>query len=606
MFKALTRQLQSGYKLQLALFGASVGVLASTQNQTLSDSPAPKRRSYQYLICGGGVAAQSALETLLENNASDLLLVTPEWRSKTPPTPPKSALSSLTSFFATSPEILIGPTVESVDTASRTATLDDGTLISFQRCLLAVGADIPDIPIGKVISHDAAALVSGIQSRENWQRIERLIRDNYIPGVHRDTRAHVTIVGGGWMAPIVGAELIHKGADVTFSFAEPSFLSRYFPRYVAQDIYTRLTYLSDGGVDTLSYAAIRYIVARKSPIGGVEAEVHVGTVFDAFSIIDFRTDHVVFAPTLPTTVPVNVPNVVKGQGFTANQELSIASDIYVAGAALAVDNGGVDYAKGMRWSADHARVTGRHAAMNMLGKRDAYQHTPCLTVDLGTLNLRVSVVGDLDGSKESFGYFQRGKERGDDTCGGVLERGVLFCVQSAPPSHRGAPQKLLIKGIAIWDGSREKGIQGTQDIVEIAKTLVRKEAMTRKELEIVMDAFAEEQLDIRLYQNGNGKGDPPRPDRTAEGDRDATGEDENGTDVNNGDGVWLRPLAETRKPAPGIMWRRHRSARGVRIREDEVLWVENEWVGAISPNTKVDKTAQAYSDLLRRAAGKET
>lgn len=69
----------------LGLLGASFGFLASSLAFAESNQDSnklhqvPKRKSYKYLICGGGTAAQEALQVFIEKDeANDLLLVTPE------------------------------------------------------------------------------------------------------------------------------------------------------------------------------------------------------------------------------------------------------------------------------------------------------------------------------------------------------------------------------------------------------------------------------------------------------------------------------------------------------------------------------------------------
>lgn len=617
---------------QLTFLGITLGCIggswAATEHGNCDEeAQRPARLSYKYLICGGGIAAREALNVFIDNNeAGDLLLLSPEWTyhrhqlsklgADDSPSPEgivsrvASAISSMISsslprpFAGKSPEIVIGRRVKTIDAAKRIAILDDATEISFERCLIAVGSSVPDIPIGTVVSRNAAILVSCAQSTSDWNRIDSLIQEGF--GTSSDSqqsRAHLTVVGGGWMSTAVGAELIDRGADVTFSHAEPAFLARYFPTYLAQEVLSRLLWASDGGVDSLSYAALRYIIARRpleQSFRPYEAEVHVGTVFDAFSIVDFRTDHVIFAPTVAPAVPIQVPSaMVQDGGFVVNPELAVASDVYAAGASVSVGSGALDYPKVMRWSADHAKATGRHAALNMLGAREPYSYRPSLTVNLDPLCLRIHVLGDVDGSCESFGYFLRGKGRDDSTSGGQLEIGVLFCVRPAPLSHRGAAQKLLITGVALWEGSNAK--QTPEVSVETAKqagrTLLTKGAMARPELEEVMDNFATEQLGISLFvYSATSEKTCSVPDETESSMKEQKEDDE------EQEKSALKPLVDLRKPSPRVIWRRHRSARTIRVRPDELLWVQDEWVGAVSPDTKEDKMAHAYMDLLKRSA----
>lgn len=515
-------------------------------------------------------------------------------------------LSSSISSSGQEPEILVGRSVRKIDSSSRVAILDNGSEVAFERCLIAVGGSIPEIPIGKVVSRDAANLVSGAQSSEDWERIDSIVRDGLQKAKDSgQARPHLTVVGGGWMSTAVGAELVNRGANVTFSFAEPGFMSRYFPKYVAQDVLSRLVWASEGGVDSLSYAALRYVIARRpsaDPQQPLEAEVHVGTVFDSFSIVDFRTDHVIFAPTLAASVPLHVTaGMMEDGGFVVSPELAVASDVYAAGGSLCVGSGAVDYARVMRWSADHARATGRHAARNILGARKPYSYIPSLSVNLDSLRLRVHVIGDVDGSRESFGYFHRSKNRDEDTCGGHLEKGALFCVKPAPLSHRGASQKLHISGVALWDGSKTKRIADVEGAREAAKDLLQGTPMTRPQLEEAMDNFASSYLDIQLLEDSLATSDhSSSPDLQKSSE---SHEANMNSDASENSELPANPFRRIRKPSRRVIWRRHRSARAVRVRPDELLWVRDEWEGAVSPDTHQDKVSRAYEDVLKRAAG---
>ncbi|PXF49412.1 Apoptosis-inducing factor 1, mitochondrial [Gracilariopsis chorda] len=613
------------------VLGASLGLLGSSfvaaeQRERLQGrAEHPSRSEYEYLICGGGVAAQEALNTFIEKKrASDLLLVAPEWRPCHVSSDTESVTNTelqngifsalvgkILSAFPTSkgPEIVIGPCVESIDTTRRVATLDNGDQVSFRRCLIAVGSEMPDIPLGKVVSADAAGLVSGAQSLSDWRRINDVFHDsgrtrNAVP----DYRRHVTIVGGGWMSPIVGAAMIEHGADVTFSYSEPSFLARYLPRYVAQDVLARLHWLSDGGVDTLSYSAIRYVVARRAltdGIGGIEAEVHIGTVFDAFSIVDFRTDHVIFAPTLTSKIPIDAPNLIRGDaGFSVSPELAVASDIYVAGSAIDVTTPSKGLSDVIRWSSDHAISTGRHAAMNMMGGREPYSQAPGMTVDLSLLNLQIHVVGNASGSNETFGYFKRERQGGEHTCGGQLEIGTVIYVRPAPLSHRGATQKLLVTGVAIWEGSSHMKITDVAKAKSAAAALLSKNPMSRSSLEQTMDAFVTDCFGLTGYEEqaprdsgGTEHGKKKRKEQIVNLEDNAHEQRHKNYEALTGS------HSELLKHSKGVIWRRHKPARTVRIRDEELLWVENDKFGAVSSESKGDRVSRAYSDLLRRSAG---
>lgn len=600
-------------KYGVFLIGVAVGLISSNlvfaekEKKGLALADHPSRNSCKYLICGGGEAAQEALNVFIEKKqANDVILVSPEWRhvENGPPfldnkekngsgvvSRMVTAMSS--SFpvpFSTSekPNIVIGQSIKALNPSSRIATLNNGSEIAFEKCLIAIGSTPVQIPIGKVVSNEASGLVGTAHSESDWHRINSIIQSSALTASADDTnshtRAHFTVVGCGWMSVIVGAKLLDRGADVTFSYADPSFLSRCLPKYLGRDIYARLMWTSDGGADLLSYSAIRYVVARK-PLQRsalpIEAEVHVGTVFDAFSIMEFRTDQVILAPTLePSSISIEAPSLALADGaFVPNAELSVASDIYVAGSIASIPGGSPQHSPLMRWSREHARASGRHAARNMLGARESYVHSPTLTVDLQSLKLQLTMVGDVNGSYESFGYFVRGKERAEGTCGGTFERGILFCVKTAPLRFRGAAQELMITGITLWDGVDGGGFRDIRRAREAAASVIDGSGLSRSDMEAAMDTFVKEHGGISLYEK--------------ETQTDET-QVEDDKKLKSGNGRRSRR----------VVWRRHEGARTVPLRETELLWIDDEWVGALSGTRAIDKKKQAYHDLFQKSAGR--
>lgn len=95
-------------------------------------------------------------------------------------------------------ELLLGPSVKSINATNHTATLDNGDEISFKRCLIAVGTTTRNSPIGNVVARNAARFVSGAQSKVDWRRIDNVFQQNAQLQIAGEvSRAHMTVVGGG-------------------------------------------------------------------------------------------------------------------------------------------------------------------------------------------------------------------------------------------------------------------------------------------------------------------------------------------------------------------------------------------------------------------------
>lgn len=680
----------------LGLVTANVVVLAEKQEQPetssiptattdRSDLKQPSRKSYKYVICGGGVAAQEALKVFIEEKqSSDVLVVTPEWR--THPFYPSSSFSNNThkppvlqghddeqrpasnpfwNIFpfssSSSPsaahserceaDVVIGRKVTAIDTNKRKIILDGDVEneVSFEKLLVAVGVTSPTLPVGRVISTDAfnKGLAGDVN---NWDALMRKIQNH--SSSPSSSPLHITIVGSGnWFATVVGMKLIQLGCSITFIHSDPCFLARCLPKYAANDIKDRLYWSADQisrfhNIDLLAYSVVRFIIARPSlspplvnntqaaavistdsspeitsseanrlrhspqrnsavssnnlttgqqqTVQPFEAEVHVSSVFDAFSLIDFRTDHILFIPTTNTTCPADlqindITRIEDRDTILTNKQLSAASDIYVAGSA----NGANE------WSEEYARQTGRKAAQNMLGAREGWDWEDGVRVsevDLKDIDLNIKLIGDVDGSMESFGYFEDGKklrhhknrngneeedEEPANMSGGRLKKGVVFCVEGVKPRFRGDGLRMVIKGIALWNGSlpENEAFEHDAELIRKARQIVKSEPMVRSKLEQTMDDFVCEEIHISQFES----------DEDENSDDDSSGNRDEGH-------------RSMKRPAIGVVWRKHLSKRKVPLRSDEPMWVHNDWVGAASPMGTADEKTRAYEELLRKSA----
>ncbi len=340
----------------------------------------PEREDYKYVICGGGSAAQAAVEVLAQGDPEGtVLVVTPWWFGPAPQT-----------------ELVAGTSVRALNAQTKQVVLSTGRKVGYSHVLIAVGGDTPIPPGGTVLASGARAFVGGVRSAIDGARILQTFAS-----MEHGVRPHFTLVGRSWLALAAGAELVTRGADVTFVYAEPSFLARHVPKYISAEMRRRLRRASDGGADFLAYAAIRHIVPR-----GDEAEIYAGVVFDRLAAVQFRTDRVLFAPTAPPAPSIRAPALERrAGGFVVNRELSAASDVYAAGACALAP--GMD---SLNWSEQFAVESGRHAARNMLGAREPMELPRVENLKVPGLRLQLQLVGDVDGSRWRLWGILRARE----------------------------------------------------------------------------------------------------------------------------------------------------------------------------------------------------
>ncbi|MFA5550326.1 MAG: FAD-dependent oxidoreductase [Trueperaceae bacterium] len=250
----------------------------------------------KYLVVGGGLAADAAVKALRKADPQGrTLLVSEESVApyKRPPlskglwTSSDSAVPDLGTANAGA-ELLLGRRAVALDVAASTVTLDDSTVVNYQRLLLATGARARSLP-----ALEGAPNVVSYRTFEDYLAVRQRVG----PG------AQVTVVGGGFIGAEMAAALTGQGASVTMVFPEPHVGGGRFPSSVAeivdQDFRSRGVQLLPG----------RTVVAASE--GGS------GPVLKLSDDSEVRADL-----------------VVVGVGAVANDELAAAAGLLTAGGVL--------------------------------------------------------------------------------------------------------------------------------------------------------------------------------------------------------------------------------------------------------------------------------
>lgn len=620
----------------------------------------PSAKHYKYLIAGGGTAAATALNTIASEatpeNAGKTLLVTPRLAEEPVPVEEpecdagavgilgRLGLGAVSNEREGGPlvELVVGPSIEAVDPVSRTVTLDSGEVIGYEKLLLATGGFSDEEALFRRICSLEAQKMVGYASSS----VEELERLATAPRGLNGDPPHVTVVGGSWAATALAASIISRGVAVTMSHSEPAYLARHLPKYASQDVLRRFKFAADDAdvnVDTLAYSALNYVNCgpvplqfRRNTLGPaaeeVEATVHVSTVFDAYDIMQFRSDYVVFAPTvLPSaTFLSDLPTDDSGR-LIAGPELSVYSDVYAAGACLSGGSSASDLAA---WSKDRAITTGRHAARNMLGGRAPF--VDCkpsrVEIELPSLCLKMTCIGDIDGSLETFGYFLASRERDAPSGGGELLAGIVFYVRPV------RQDRIEVMGACAWDG--QYGHIGRIDLALAGDCVVElmnhsdefldedsgNGVYDRRHVEAKLRKLAEEQFKIVTAAKDTGpeshsKGAPQHvealPDvEAAHSSEEKSSETSPGIDEAESSSEAVSPdedpdphissvavqydEAFIRSPRERFL-RLHKSARNVPLKESEILFVGDKSLGAASGTSAKERSDAALHEMFRKA-----
>jgi 3-phenylpropionate/trans-cinnamate dioxygenase ferredoxin reductase subunit len=325
-------------------------------------------RHVDYLLVGGGMgSAYCASELRAKGAEGEIMLV---GREPEPPyeRPPLSkeylrGESKRQDAFVHPPEwygengveLLTGKNVMGMDLDSRTAKLQGGDEVSFDKALLATGAVV------NILHVDGAAL-EGIHYLRVFGNSD---------SIREDTAAaeHVVLIGGSYIGCEVAASLTALGKKCTIVMLEDVTLSRGFGDEVGgwfQDA------LESHGVEV---------------IGGVELDAFEGDErVEKVLISDGRTiecDAVVIgAGVRPDTMLAGKAGLEVGDGIICDETLqSSAEGIYAAGDVCSYES----VVHGRRLRVEHWDVAlqqGRHAARSMLGDAKPYEEVPYFFSDL--------------------------------------------------------------------------------------------------------------------------------------------------------------------------------------------------------------------------------
>jgi 3-phenylpropionate/trans-cinnamate dioxygenase ferredoxin reductase subunit len=325
-------------------------------------------RPVDFLLIGGGMAAAHCAAELRRRGAEGSILLA--GREPEPPyeRPPLSKeymrgeaeradahVNSASWYEENEVELLAGVNVMALDPAVRTAKLQGGEEVSFEKALLATGAMVN---------------ILRVEGAEN-EGIHYLRAFGNSDAIRADAEAaeHVVLIGGSYIGSEVAASLTAKGVRCTMVMIEELALSR-----------------------TFGERAGRFFQGRLEEHG---VTVHGGEELDAF-----EGDGRVKAVLTKSGLAIDCDAVVIGAGVRADAMLAqragldvddgvlcdtklatSAEGIYAAGDCCSYES----VVHGRRLRVEHwdvAMQQGMHAARNMLGEDRDYDVVPYFFSDL--------------------------------------------------------------------------------------------------------------------------------------------------------------------------------------------------------------------------------
>ncbi|KAK6018215.1 pyridine nucleotide-disulfide oxidoreductase, partial [Ostertagia ostertagi] len=296
--------------------------------------------------------------------------------------------------------LLKGHRVKNLNPDEKKAYLDDGTCISYDKCLIATGGKPKTLPELENAGEDVKKRVLYLRGVDDYRTLDSICK----------TSKSIVIVGGGF----IGSELaysIHrkyKDVKITQVIAENGNLSRVLPEFLSKKAAESLRGI---GVDVITNAKITG--ARKH---GEQLEVEVNGSRSISS--DYIVVCIGIQPDISVAEASGLEIDSRLGGVTTDAELRVRSDIWAAGDAASFYDKSLGRRRIEHW--ENAQVSGRLAGENMTGAGRAFWYQPAFFSKIAP-HWHINAVGITDSSLPTVSVFAK-----DDNANESYERGVVF------------------------------------------------------------------------------------------------------------------------------------------------------------------------------------
>ncbi|XP_018319702.1 apoptosis-inducing factor 1, mitochondrial [Agrilus planipennis] len=283
-----------------------------------------------------------------------------------------------------------GWTVKSLDVENRTATLDDGYVIEYEKCLIATGARPKNLDIFTKAPTNIRERVTTYRDICDFEELREIAKEV----------KSLAVIGGGFLGSELACSLArfskrNNAATITQIFREAGNLGKILPQYLSEWTTEKV---KAEGVNVLANAEIVDVNLN-------EDDRLVLTLGNGKELV---VDHAVVAigvqPNTDLAQSADLEVDPEQGGYLVNTELQARTNLYIAGDCACF----YDPRLGRRRVEhhDHAVVTGRLAGENMTGAAKPYVHQSMLWSDLGP-DVGFEAIGVVDSSLPTVGVFAK-------------------------------------------------------------------------------------------------------------------------------------------------------------------------------------------------------
>src|SRR5579871_1584616 len=334
-------------------------------------------KNRQFLIVGGGLAAQAAVRAIREAGETASILVVSDESHPPYSRPPlskglwrKQPVDTIwLPIDAGAAEVRLHTRIVALDPGRKTATSATGDVFRYDKLLLATGGSPRRL-------NDSDPSVIYFRRLADFRRVRELAR--------RD--AEFAVIGGGFIGSEIAASLAMNDCKVSLFFSDLCIGDRHFPRPLANFLNL---YFRKQGVD-VRFGEHVQSVERK----GAKLVVRAGSDGGGLAV-----DAVIAGIGIDPNVAL-----AKAAGLDVNDGIAVDAllrtsdpDIFAAGDVANFPCPALQQRLRIEHE-DNAAAMGRIAGLNMAGRSETYSHLPYFYSDL--FDLGYEAVGEIDSRLE--------------------------------------------------------------------------------------------------------------------------------------------------------------------------------------------------------------